>query len=342
MSDDFLRLSVQDRADILQTAAGELGFTAQVLEKDAWVCWSLDKLFSLPNAHAMAFKGGTSLSKIWRAIDRFSEDIDITVDYRSFGVGFDHAQGRGSRSEQDRINAALRAGLADYLEGTVVPYLRDALGDQLSDEAFNISLEEDGETVLLAYPSAVTTTNPYIPTTIKLEFGARNTLDPSASHRVSSYLVDAKGVSGVHFPVAMDVTTLAVERTFWEKVILIHDACMRDASVARAERMSRHWYDLAMLMERGTVDLSALLADDSLFREIIDLKNVFYYRASSEYERCMTGQLQLVPDEMLREALSTDFQEMRDHQLVVSPLPDFEAILHLVRGVEVSINEHYS
>lgn len=89
MAESYLELPESDQKDILQAAAAELGRQAAVLEKDIWVCWTLQTLFSMPDAHPMAFKGGTSLSKVYGAIDRFSEDVDITLDYRHFEADFD-------------------------------------------------------------------------------------------------------------------------------------------------------------------------------------------------------------------------------------------------------------
>lgn len=89
MAEAFLSLAPSDRKDVLETAAARLDRPAVILEKDVWICWVLQTLFSIPNPHPMAFKGGTSLSKVYGIIDRFSEDIDITLDYRAFDDAFD-------------------------------------------------------------------------------------------------------------------------------------------------------------------------------------------------------------------------------------------------------------
>ena len=119
MNTPFIQLGLEDRSTILQSAAVELGMTAQVLEKDVWVCWALGKLFAMPDAKPMAFKGGTSLSKIWSVISRFSEDIDVTVDYRSFDTGFDHNENSISSNCRKKVSEKLRDGVRQYTESTV-------------------------------------------------------------------------------------------------------------------------------------------------------------------------------------------------------------------------------
>ena len=341
MTDAFIQLPSQDRADILQTAAAELGFTAQVLEKDIWVCWALDALFSMPEAHPMAFKGGTSLSKIWNAINRFSEDVDVTIDYRAFDTGFDHRQGKLSNAKQQAVNDELRDCVTKYLECRVRPYLLNRLSEDLGDQPFELTLSDCGEKLVLVYPKAPVAGSAYIRDSILLEFGGRNTLEPSQLHTVTSYLAKATQINGVHFPESDRVNTISVERTFWEKVTLAHATCGKDPSRVRAERMSRHWYDLAMLVDGGIVNLEALLEDDGILREVIALKNVFYYAASANYGACISGAARLIPDSPYIEQLEADYAAMREGY-IVGDAPTFDELLQTVRLIEVAINGRYA
>jgi hypothetical protein len=247
MSESFLQIGEKDRSEILQSAAAELGLTAQILEKDVWVCWVLGKLFEMPDPKLMAFKGGTSLSKIWGAIGRFSEDIDVTIDYRSFNTGFDHREGSVSSNRRRQISEELRAAVKDYTGSVVFPYLEEALRRELSGDGYEMNHSVNGEQITISYPSAVSAKNPYIRDSVLLEFGGRNTLEPNAVHSVTTYLAQAEGIEGVHFPEAHGVVAIDVLRTFWEKVTLIHAACGKDPKSVRAERLSRHWYDLHMM-----------------------------------------------------------------------------------------------
>ena len=108
MSEPFLKLPPDVRRDILKNAAAKLEPEAIILEKDVWLCWTLQTLFSMPNAHPMAFKGGTSLSKVYGAINRFSEDVDITLDYRAFDDDFDPFTEGASRTATKKFSERLR------------------------------------------------------------------------------------------------------------------------------------------------------------------------------------------------------------------------------------------
>ena len=341
MTKAFIQLPPRDRAEILQTAAAELGFTAQVLEKDIWVCWVLSALFSMPDAHPMAFKGGTSLSKIWKAIDRFSEDVDITIDYRAFDTGFDHQKGKLSNTKQEAVNSELRRCVTKYLDSHVRPYMLDRLSEDLDDQSFELMLSDCGEKLVLNYPKAPVGGSPYIHDSIVLEFGGRNTLEPSEFHTVTSYLSAATQISGVHFPKADGVKTISVERTFWEKVTLAHASCGKDPAKARAGRMSRHWYDLAMLIDRDIVNLDKLLEDDLTLREVIALKNVFYYAASANYDACISGSAKLIPEVPYIDQLEADYSAMRE-DYILGNAPTFHQLLETVQSIQVKLNGRYT
>ena len=145
MPESFIHLPEDDRNDTLQTAAAQLGQQAAVLEKDVWVCWALQALFFMPNAHPMAFKGGTSLSKIFNAMHRFSEDVDITLDYRAFGEDFDPFQPGASKTAIKKFGQRLKEHVSDYTHNVILPYMCDKLAEQPTPEAFNIELSDDGE-----------------------------------------------------------------------------------------------------------------------------------------------------------------------------------------------------
>ena len=343
MSEPFLQLAEADRRDILQSAAAELGITAQILEKDVWVCWALGKLFKLPDAKPMAFKGGTSLSKIWGAIRRFSEDIDVTIDYRSFGTGFDHHAGKVSSNQRKQITEELRAAVKAYTSSVVLPYFENEMRKELPEGSYEIEHPDDGEKLILSYPSVVSadSKNPYILDSVLLEFGGRNTLEPNALHTVTTYLDGAEGIQSVSFPEAHGVVAVDALRTFWEKITLIHAACGKAPAKVTSERMSRHWYDLHMLVTGGPVGLESALADDALLREVVALKNVFYYTGSANYEHCLEGGLILEPDQELLGRIAKDYEEMRDMNLVAGEPPGFEVILGTVQKIQNAVNHHF-
>ena len=155
MPEPFLSLGAGERADILRTVAADARRSAVILEKDIWVCWVLDALFSMPDPHPMAFKGGTSLSKVYGIIDRFSEDVDVTLDYRAFDDGFDPFAEGASRAVTRRFRDRLEDRVASYVHDVVAPALDAAAGRLAADGRHAVQVGDDGETVRFAYPSAV-------------------------------------------------------------------------------------------------------------------------------------------------------------------------------------------
>jgi hypothetical protein len=153
MSNQFFNLSRSEQAALIKKAAEHLGMPEIIIEKDIWVCWLLEKIFSLPIQ--MAFKGGTSLSKVFNLIKRFSEDCDITIDYRNFKP--DLKLKNTSRSQLKKVSAQLKNELQNYILKTVLPFLGSEIDKLLHKEAFNITLSDDGEQLLFYYPSVVNT-----------------------------------------------------------------------------------------------------------------------------------------------------------------------------------------
>ena len=125
---EFPHLTTSERKDILQTAAAQLGQQSAVLEKDVWVSWALQSLFTLPNAHPMAFKGGTSLSKVYKVINRFSEDVDVTIDYRAFEEDFDPFAESVSNTAIRKYSDRLKEHVNQYANNIVVPHIKSQIG----------------------------------------------------------------------------------------------------------------------------------------------------------------------------------------------------------------------
>jgi len=175
----FLELSAEEQRDILQTVAPQLARSASVLEKDVWVCWTLQALFSMPGAHPMAFKGGTSLSKVYDVIDRFSEDVDITLDYRAFEDGFDPFAGGVSRTKTKQFSERLKSYVFAYANEVVVPHLESELAKLPVSEHRTVELDDGGEKIWVTYPSVIEDSGQYIRSQVLIELGGRNVIDPN-------------------------------------------------------------------------------------------------------------------------------------------------------------------
>ena len=204
--------------------AANSGRSGVILEKDIWVCWVLLALFSMPDPHPMAFKGGTSLSKVYGIIERFFEDVDITLDYRAFNDGFDPFADVASRNQIGLFSERLKALVARYIRDVVGPGLHAAAERLAANGRHEIHIGDDGETIGFAYPSAVEEPDGYVRSEVLLEFGGRNVIDPHEQHTIVPDI--AALASKLDYP-AGTVTVLSPARTFWEKATLIHVECRR-------------------------------------------------------------------------------------------------------------------
>ncbi len=333
MAEPFLSLDADERADILRTVAARSGRRAIILEKDIWVCWVLQALFSMPDPHPMAFKGGTSLSKVYCIIDRFSEDVDITLDYRAFNDGFDPFADDLSRNRIKGFSERLRNRVAEYIRDVVAPAL-DVAADRLAaDGRHHIRVGDHGETIHFAYPSAVEDPDPYVRSEVLLEFGGRNVIDPNEQHVITPDMTAL--VPDLDYPAAT-VTVLSPRRTFWEKATLIHAECHRRRLAEHPERLSRHWFDLTRLAAHDTG--RAALADRALLKDVVRHKKVFFHAGYANYDHCLDGRLRLIPDDDQLPALQADYDKMRDAAIVADDAPRFDALVEELRILEADVN----
>ena len=332
MPEAFLSLPAREQTDILQTVAARDGRRADTLEKDVWICWVLDTLFAMPDHHPMAFKGGTSLSKVYRVIDRFSEDVDLTLDYRSFDDDFNPFHPDASRSAISKFSNRLRSYVADYVRDVIVPALATA-SEQLAT-AGQHDIRFDDETVRFGYPSDLERPDGHLPTNVLLEFGGRNVIEPNERHTVAPDLADS--LPELDYPRA-NVTVLAAARTFWEKATLIHVECHRRRLASRPDKLARHWFDVSLLShETGR----AALADRTLLEDVVRHKKAFFNATYAHYDRCLAGELRLVPDDDQLDALRADYDSMRTTGLLEHSAPDFAALMADIRDAERRINTY--
>jgi len=335
MPEHFLYLPARDRRDIFQYANTELGQPMDILEKDVWVCWVLQTLFSLPNAHPMAFKGGTSLSKIFGAINRFSEDVDVTLDYREFEDGFDPFEESASRTAIKKFSERLKGYTRDYAFDVIVPHIHSRLEDFPEPEQFELELSDDGEKIRIHYPSAIKNGNEYITNNILIELGGRNVICPN-ERRIVKPDISTLDVDLV-FPTG-DVVVLSPERTFWEKATLIHVECNRKIFKSDANRLSRHWYDLLMLAKHDVG--KAAIKNHNLLEDVVRHKRVFYHYGFVDYNDCLDNRFCLLPQEADTILLQEDYQKMLDNGMIYGALPSFGDIIKGIRDFEREVNNH--
>ncbi len=331
-TEHYFDLSPAEQAELLHGLASVLGRRAEILEKDIWLCQVLGILFSLPCRKPMAFKGGTSLSKVYQAIERFSEDIDVTVDYRSLIDDVPELVTLGSKQRR-RLSDRLKAALVQHVTGELVPALHQALEQALPEREIAIEVSEDAEKLWLYYPSAVENVDTYLRPSVLIEFGGRNATLPQETLTIVPDV--ASHVPDLAFPSAA-VTVLSPMRTFWEKATLIHVECHRPTLRQGAERLSRHWYDLARLADHD-VGRNAV-SDTELLIDVLNIKKTFYRSSHSHYDRCSTGQMKLVPKPALLDALREDYRAMLTARMFYGETLPFDHIIERLAALEQEIN----
>ena len=334
MPDLILRIPLKDRVEVLETLASRAGMTPGVLEKDIWVCWALQAVFGMPDRLPLAFKGGTSLSKVYAAIHRFSEDIDLTIDYTALSEGVDPLTTVMSRTAIAKLSDTLRLKVAQHVRDVIAPYVAKTGAEMLGVE-LGMAFSDNGEELRVSYPSAFATRKSYVEDSVLLEFGGRNTTLPNETHLIVPYA--AAHTENLEFPKA-EVVVLSPRRSFWEKATMIHAECHRPAREEGAgpERISRHWYDLAMLAEQE-IGLAAI-ADRDLLADVVRLKGIFYRSGFANYEACVGGHFRLVPDQPLRATLARDYAAMVSEGMFFNEPPSFDEIMARLERLEAQLN----
>ena len=330
----FLPLDPETRQEIYLATSGMTGITGPILEKDVWVCWTLRELFNMPGALPMAFKGGTSLSKVYNAISRFSEDVDITIAYNALDDSIDPFDASTSRNARSRYSDTLKGKVATHVTDVVAPHLRRAMATELGLPPDTVELDPGNpENVFIHYPSAFDEAGGYLAHRVKVEFGGRNAILPNEAHTIRPYVEEH--AHGLAFPQAR-VQVLAAERTFWEKATLIHVACGRPLR-HDSSRQSRHWYDLDRLAQSGIG--TRALADRDLLGDVVKVKRVFFNSSTADYDACLSGGLRLAPTGESLAALERDYLEMCDAGMILGEPPNFKDIIARLRTLAGAIND---
>jgi predicted nucleotidyltransferase component of viral defense system len=335
----FTRLSPTERRDYFEAAAASLGnMSAEIMQKDFWVCWTLKHLFDLDGIGAhLTFKGGTSLSKVYGIIKRFSEDIDVAIerDYLGFGdaKGPEHATGTKDR---ERRLQGLKAKCQDVVKVQILTALSECCKSYLGTDGWSLALDPadpDQQTILFTFPNAIITgLQGYVRPIVKIELGARSDHWPLQQATVQPYLCDA--LPDALASPSTQVRVLAAERTFWEKATILHMLHHWPSAKAFPTRMSRHYYDLFMLLESPVKELA--LINEALLIRVAEHKSVFFRAASAKYEEARRGTLRLAPPDLRQVDLKADFAAMSS--MFFDDVPKFDAITAAIATFENGFN----
>jgi len=330
-----------ERRDLFLGAATRLGTAVQNVEKDFWVCWTLDALFNgLPaGGPRLLFKGGTSLSKAFGLISRFSEDIDITVFRDDLGHGVEAADldGLSGKKRRARLDA-IRDACQSYIAGPLTAQFNEVATTKIPVERFRLEADtddKDGQTLLFWYPAVTTAEGGYIRAAVKIEAGAKSALDPHTAATVTPYV--AADLPDLNLTV-QNVTTVQPERTFWDKVIILHGLRQwydrRKELRHEGQRVSRHYYDIHRLMQ--TVDAPAWQADRELAADCATHARLFFGSPDLGLDSATAGSFTLTPDTAMHEALGRDYAAMTG--MIFGDIPPLDTVLASVAALQESLN----
>jgi len=320
-------LSSIERRELFVETAARAHMTPAVVEKDFWVCWTLGRLFAQPDlSRLLMFKGGTSLSKVFRLIERFSEDIDLILDWRVL-VGEDNPLATRSHTKQEAWNKAIDTKAVDYIARTLSATVKQIVAPVCRCEL----AVDDPHTLNVGYPAAFSDT--YLRPEVRLEIGPLAAWLPYDSYRIRPYAAEA-------FPHLFEqpdcaVRAIRAERTFWEKATILHHEAYRPEGHQQPSRYSRHYYDLAMMAASPVKKVA--LTNMALLLDVVAFKQRFYRRGWANYNLAKPGTLKLVPSGHLVPTLERDYAQMRN--MIFGRYPSFGEIMETLRTLERKIND---
>jgi hypothetical protein len=311
----FLALAPARRALVFEQAATRKSVDSLIIEKDFWVCWLLAILFSLPELRPhLVFKGGTSLSKVFGVIDRFSEDVDLSVSPAFVGADVQAFDALVGRTRRDAAMVDLQRRCSVKTKDTIAPLLEGAIRIELGEPAGGgswLSYEDDPQShspiLNFNYPAAQTPSFSYVRRLVRLELGSLTDQQPVGLHLVRPWVADEFPplFSGWH----CEVIALELARSFWEKATILHAEFHRPNDQPTPSRYARHYADLACLLEHS--EAAAFIADKVLCERVVNWKSRVFARSWARYDLARHGEFRLVPPLHRQAALADDYAVMR-------------------------------
>lgn len=324
---EYKMISKTDLEQVIRNASHKLGIHEAILEKDYWVCFALNYLFSSCKWNqAFTFKGGTSLSKCFNLINRFSEDIDLILDWRYIGYGMNEPWDNRSNTKQDKFNKETNLKTQEFLKREFLPQLQKDFSELL-DDRFILKVDEiDKQTILFEYPK--TFSSAYLTQSVKLEIGALAAWIPSdvvtivpELQKLYPVLFDGNGI---------EVRTVLPERTFWEKATILHHEANRPKELAMPKRYARHYYDLFCMA--NSIYKDTAFKNIELLSKVVEFKQKFYPRGWAHYENATSKTIKLIPDNDRIEEIRLDYKEMQE--MFFGKYPEFDDIIAVLRSLE--------
>ena len=337
--DKFAQKTDEERHDIFNEVANRRDVIPIVIEKDLWVCWTLKRLFTNPDlAPYLTFKGGTSLSKVYGLIERFSEDIDVSIekDFLGFASPEKDPEKAGSGKKQRAALESLSKACSDYVQNEMAAALKKSIAEGLgsSDGWQLVPDDKDPQALIFEYPN-ITPRGDYIHQAVKIEMGARSEHWPVSEHSVQSFVKQAlpDKVTEADFKIRV----LNAERTFWEKATLLHQYAHLPETKPLPPRISRHLYDFYQLLN-SPIQKKAL-SDLALLDRVAEHKSVYFASAWASYETARKGTLKVSPLKRVLAELERDYELMATMFYGEKPRPEWAKILKAIAEFEKSFNQ---
>lgn len=325
---NYFQLSKEQQQIVLTQAANKTGLPVQAVEKDLWVTVVLQMVFALPVANHLVFKGGTSLSKVWKVIRRFSEDIDLAIDPSIWGFEGDLTKKQIKR---------LRKASSIFVRDELCLSLKGVVSETGMEKWLQVEADPDGEgdgtypeprMIHVRYKSLFNENLPYLHSEVKLEVGARSLLEPTAKAAVTSVIEDVLPISTTIKQVM--IPTALAEKTFLEKAFLLHELFSAQSS-REANRKSRHLYDLAQIM--NTDIASRAIADDDLWNTIHHHRELFTSMSGVDYTPDIRKRIRLLPPDDVIDDWRSDYKDMQS-SMIYGEKPTFTELMKKMRELE--------
>ncbi|NCB42813.1 MAG: nucleotidyl transferase AbiEii/AbiGii toxin family protein [Clostridia bacterium] len=322
--------SVLNRQALFLNTAQTKKMNPAIVEKDFWVCYLLELIFHKSSyIDAISFKGGTSLSKGYKCIQRFSEDIDLILDWRLLGYELNEPLEERTNTKQDVFKREMDQRLATYLQVTLLPHL-DALVRQYLTKDFNFYIEEsDLETIRFVYPQIFKDKS--VLQEIRLEIGPLAAWTPFVTKIITPYA--AEEYPQVFRHTGSEIRTVEAKRTFWEKATILHREANR-TNGKLPDRYSRHYYDLFMLAQSEVKNDA--FNDLDLLAKVVWFKDKFYRSLWAKYNEATPKGLRLIPPSEVIDNLKKDYEKMQE--MIFGERVSFDEITAGLKALENEIH----
>lgn len=336
----FAKLPTNERAAFIREAAARLDVLPMIVEKDFWVCWMLHRIFQSPKTSAhLVFKGGTSLSKVFGTIQRFSEDIDLSIAPALLGwneAELDDAPSPSQRRKRlEKLEAACIVKVQEDFQPEMETRIQAVLGKKPGQEnwlRYQLDAASQSPVLLFAYPAALPPEGGYIQPFVKVEFGSLTDQQPTGVHTIKPLLAEVIRAGFNDFQA--EVVALEVERTFWEKATILHAEYHRPADQPIRERFARHYSDVAALWQHPA--RAVALARLDLLTRVVKHKSRFFASSWAHYETARPGGLKLRPPRQREADLARDYDRMQT--MFLAKPPNFSEVLRILGEAEHEIN----